>query len=89
MLRAADVTDRALAKSRYLLGDTLSRADVTVASLLALLCQPPEHLVRWPIAPGSDSTLTALRTELEARPTWAFVRRMYREHRRCSAEQER
>ncbi len=77
--RTMDTTDRALAGGPYLLGDTLSRADVTVASLLAPLCTPPEHLVRWPaINPPEHAAFV---DEFRGRPTWELVLRMYREHR--------
>jgi glutathione S-transferase len=77
--RTIDETDRVLASSPYLTGDALTRADVTVASLLAPMCRPPEHLLRWPAEmPPELGTFLA---EFEGRPTWEFVRRMYREHR--------
>jgi glutathione S-transferase len=80
--QAMDTTDQALAGSRYLTGDAMTRVDVTVASLLAPLCRPPQHLVRWPtILPEK---LAAFIGEFEGRPTWDFVLRMYREHRRPS-----
>ena len=79
--RAFDETDRALAGgARYLVGDRLSRADIATAALLAPACMPKEHLLEWPTAvpPGLDAFLADLR----ARPTWDFVLRMYRDHRR-------
>jgi len=33
---------------KYLVGDSLTRADITAASLLAPLCRPPEHQLKWP-----------------------------------------
>ncbi len=68
-----------LGSGPYLMGDTLSRADVTVASLLAPLTCPPEHLLRWPASFPEE--LGAFVDEFRDRPTWEFVRRMYREHR--------
>jgi hypothetical protein len=53
--------------------------DITVASLFAPVCRPPEHRVKWPEVP---SELTGLVSELEGRPTWQHTLRMYREHRR-------
>ncbi|MEP7127029.1 MAG: glutathione S-transferase family protein [Byssovorax sp.] len=78
--RTMDTTDQALAKGPYLLGDTLSRADVTVAALLAPLCTPPEHVLRWPTEIPPEHA--AFVEEFKGRPTWDFVLRMYREHRR-------
>lgn len=77
--RTMDTTDKMLAEGPYLLGDTLSRADVTVAALLAPLCTPPEHFLRWPAEVPPEHT--AFVDELRGRPTWDFVLRMYREHR--------
>lgn len=78
---AMDVTDRALADGGpYLLGATLSRVDVAVASLLAPLCCPPEHRLRWPSEFPPEHN--AFVDEFRGRPTWDFVMRMYRDHRR-------
>jgi glutathione S-transferase len=80
-MRAFDEIDAALAGGkRYLFGDRITRADITVASLLAPTCRPPEHVMRWPtkIPPALD----ALVREVESRPTYQHVLRMYREHRR-------
>jgi glutathione S-transferase len=82
--RAFDETDRALASAPYLLGETLSRVDVTVASLLAPLCRPPEHVLRWPKDTEMPSELVDFIREFEDRPTSGFVRRMYRDHRRAA-----
>lgn len=76
---AMDETDRALDGSPYLLGDRLTRADITVAALLAPVCRPKEHLLRWPELP--EHTLAFVR-EFEERPTYQHVLRLYRDHRR-------
>ena len=78
---AMDTTDAALAKSRYLMGDVPTRADITVASLLAPMCRPPEHLLRWPGTMPAE--LVEFVREFEGRPTYEHVLRMYREHRAC------
>ena len=78
---AMDETDRALNDKPYLLGDRLTRADITVASLLAPVCRPPEHLLRWPEMP--EHTLGFVR-EFEARPTYQHVLKLYREHRQSA-----
>jgi glutathione S-transferase len=80
--RTMDTTDGLLEKSPYLLGDSLSRIDITVAALLAPMCRPPEHLLRWPTV--MPEPLAAFLGDLEGRPTWTYVLRMYREHRRVS-----
>lgn len=73
-----DTLDAALARRPYLGGDAPDRLDVTVAALLAPLCRPPEHRVEWPEIPSELASFTA---ELEGRPTWTHVLRMYRDHR--------
>jgi len=80
--RAMDTTDRALADGPYLVGDQISRADITVASLLSIMARPKEHVARWPDAWPLD--LGDFVAELEDRPTWKFVLRMYREHRQAT-----
>jgi glutathione S-transferase len=83
--RTFDETDEMLrGGSPYLFGDQLTRADVAVASLLAPLCRPPEHPLRWP--PDNANLLGFVR-QFEGRPTWQFVRRMYREHRKTPSDQ--
>ncbi len=73
--------DRALTERPYLDGDAPGRTDLTVASLLAPMCRPPEHLVKWPAPPP---VLEAFAKPFEGGPTWNHVLRMYREHRRPS-----
>jgi glutathione S-transferase len=46
-----DDFERVLGSSEYFHGERPGRLDVTVASLLAPLCTPPEHIVKWPEAP--------------------------------------
>jgi glutathione S-transferase len=77
--RTFDTTDQMLSEGPYLLGDTLSRADVTVAALLAPLCTPAEHFLRWPAEVPPEHAKFV--DEFRGRPTWDFVLRMYREHR--------
>lgn len=78
--RGYDELDAVLEKQPYLLGDTLTRADVTVAALLAPICKPPEHPFEWPTE--TPEGLKPFLEELKDRPTSRFVSRMYREHRR-------
>ncbi len=79
---AFDELDRELDGRPYLLGDAPSRADVTVAALLAPMCRPPEHVVRWPA--DMPDELGSFIGQFEGRPTWQLVRRMYRDHRRAA-----
>jgi glutathione S-transferase len=75
-----DKLDAQLAQAPYFGGDRPSRLDITVASLLAPVCQPKEHRVRWPSTPPE---LQDFEGRLKGRPTWDHVLRMYREHRRA------
>jgi glutathione S-transferase len=72
---------------RFLLGDRLSRADITAASLLAPLALPKEHptygMLEVPPRARADLALWA------ERPALAWVRRIYREHRRRRSDPPR
>jgi glutathione S-transferase len=73
-----DKVDAVISKQPYLGGDHPTRIDIAVAALLAPLCKPPEHRVKWPEAPV---ILRDFEAQLRGRPTWNHVLRMYREHR--------
>jgi len=79
--RAFDEIDREIESRSYFFDDKLSRADVTVAALLAPLVQPREHPFEWP----SDRLpkMEAFAGNFRDRPTWKYVERIYREHRRA------
>ena len=77
-----DELDAVLARQPYLGGDVPDRTDITAAALLAPLCAPPEHIVKWPAVPAP---LADFQDQLRGRPTWNHVLRMYREHRRVRA----
>lgn len=68
-----------VARGRYLVGDRLSIADVTAASLLAPLACPPEHPVyaSAPFRAGIEGLIEPWRS----RPALEWVRAMYRDHR--------
>lgn len=70
--------DAELSGKSYLGGQRPSRLDIALAALLAPLCRPPEHVVRWPELPGG---LAEFASEFEGRPTWAHALEMYRRHR--------
>ena len=74
-----DELDALLAKQPYFGGDAPNRIDITVASLLAPVCQPPEHRVKWPPMPAELASVDA---SLRGRATWNHVLRMYRDHRK-------
>lgn len=69
-----EITDK-----RYLVGDQLSIADITAASLLAPLACPPEHPIY-----GSEDFRTKMAAPAKAwadSPAMQWVRDIYRDHR--------
>ncbi|NUO52590.1 MAG: glutathione S-transferase [Polyangiaceae bacterium] len=86
--RAFDETDRLLAETGgpFLLGERITRLDLTVAALLGPSVRPPEHLVRWPSESDVPPSLVDFLRPFESRPTWQLAARLYREHRRAPAE---
>lgn len=73
-------TDEVVSRENYLLGGTApSRVDIALAALLAPMCRPPEHPMKWP---AHVPELADFIGPFEDSPTLQFVRRMYREHRR-------
>lgn len=75
---AFDEMDRALESKEFLFDQTLSRADIAIAALLAPLCRPKEHPLAWP---EPIEKLGEFMSAFEGRPTWEWVLRMYRDHR--------
>ena len=72
--------DGLLADGRsYLVGDTFSRADLAVASILSPLVLPPEHPVYRQVAhtPGISEEMSAWRD----RPSLKWTREIYAKHR--------
>jgi glutathione S-transferase len=82
-----DDVDRMLADGRrYLLGDTLTFADITFASLAALAVLPPEYAGRSLtgrrlLVEELDADWRSEVEALRARPAGQFVLRLYREER--------
>ena len=58
-----------------------SRADLTLAALIAPLWAPPEHCTRWPSEDLYPPDLRELRTRLAGRRARDWMLRMYRAHR--------
>jgi glutathione S-transferase len=78
--RSFDRLNVMLRDSPYLIGDHITRADITVASLLAPLCCPREHVTRWPMQMPEE--IVAFQNEFRGHPTWNFVLRLYHQQRR-------
>ncbi|MCP5163359.1 MAG: glutathione S-transferase [Hahellaceae bacterium] len=65
---------------RYLVGGQLTVADITAASLLAPLVCPDEHPVYS--RPMYRESMKAITAQYENHPAFAWVKEMYRMHRR-------
>jgi glutathione S-transferase len=76
---AWEVLEAHLLAGRYFDADRPGRFDVTVAALLAPICRPPEHVLKWPESPPE---LAAFTSEFEGRPLATFIRDLYRNARR-------
>jgi len=70
--------DRRLEDHPFLVGDTLTRADITAAALLAPMVFPKNHPMPWPELPPSVEAFTAAYRD---GPTWSWVERLYAAHR--------
>ncbi|MEE2776990.1 MAG: glutathione S-transferase family protein [Acidobacteriota bacterium] len=71
-----------LADRSYLVGESFTRADLTLCALLSLLWEPLEHPIEW--AP-SELVPIGMRQWLDQhadRPLRDYVLRVYRDHRR-------
>ena len=81
--RILDRTDAIYAKQPFLVGEVFSRADLTLASLLAPLCQPPEHLLRW----SSDlpPEVASFQSQHRDRPSYRRTLALYQTHRWSTA----
>jgi glutathione S-transferase len=83
VLRVFDAIEKRLADGRsYLAGDRFTAADLTFAALAGGAMKPPEHPIRFPPDDVFPRSLVTLLRETRERPAGAFIRRMYREHRR-------
>jgi glutathione S-transferase len=67
--------------SRYLVGDAFSLADLGAASMLAPLVAPEGTLYAIMRPEEFFPEVAELRRSLRARPAWAWVERVYRDHR--------
>jgi glutathione S-transferase len=73
--------EQLLARGDHLVGDRFSRADLTLAALIAPLWAPPEHCTRWPPEDLYPQDLRELRARLAGRRARDWTLRMYRAHR--------
>ena len=78
ILAAFDRLEAELGPDEYLVGDGFTVADLTAASLLYPLVQPPEG----PSLPPAPEALERFRAPLKERPGYGWVQRMFAKHRR-------
>jgi len=79
--KALEGLSKSVVGKKFLLGDCLSRADITAASLLAPLCTPPEHEFPWPTISQMPQALQEFRKAHESDPFFNWVLDLYREQR--------
>ena len=68
-----------LSGRQYLVGESFSRADVTVSSMLSLLVLPPQHPLSWPENPDAD--IQKIYDSYKNHPVCTWVEKMYDNHR--------
>jgi glutathione S-transferase len=73
--------DGLLASSPYLVGDRFSRADLTLAALVAPMWRPDEHPTSWPLPEAYPAEVNALCARFEQTRVRQHALRSYREHR--------
>lgn len=86
--RLEEVLDRLETRIRPgqpLVGDRFSVADLTAASLLAPLCNPPQH--PWPQPDGAPRSFLAFQQRFEGRPAMDWALAMYRQYRSPQQDQ--
>jgi glutathione S-transferase len=81
ILAAFDRLESELGPGDYLVGDDFTVADLTAASLLYPLVQPPEG----PSLPRAPEGFERFRAPLKERPGYRWVQEMFRKHRKHSA----
>jgi glutathione S-transferase len=63
----------------YLVGDSLSAADITFAALAAPVISPPEHPIKYSDLQNLPSEITSKINAFRETPAGAFVLRLYRD----------
>lgn len=81
VLGALDVLDAAVARGRFLVAGTFTRADLTAAALLSLLTWPKMHEFRWPAPTELVEPLASFRRAASARPCFEWALGLYRDYR--------
>ena len=81
LVKVFERVDSLLASGPYLVGDRFSRADLTLAALIAPMWHPPQHPTRWPSLEAYPAEVNALRARFEHTRAREHALRAYREHR--------
>ncbi|NQZ58043.1 MAG: glutathione S-transferase family protein [Lentisphaeraceae bacterium] len=68
-----------LGQRAYLIGDTFTRADLSVASMLSLLVMPEEHPFPWREYPNPQAR--AFHTKYQTHPVFIWAKEIYKKHR--------
>ncbi len=76
---AMDELKERLERKQYLSGQSFTRLDLSVASMLSLLVLPPEHPFPWREIP--DSQVREIYNDYYDHPVSGWVRKIYRDHR--------
>ena len=82
LLATLDTVEQRLADGRrYLVGDRFTAADLTFASLGAVMVIPPEYGFALPEVAGQVTALAEMAAAVRARPAGQFIARIYAEER--------
>lgn len=78
--QALDWFDERLATKDFLVGNGFTRADLSVAAMLSIVCCPPEHPVTW-VEQTPDPETNALMRNYKNRRTVQWALSLYRDYR--------
>ena len=81
LTKALEKLNGLVSKNDFLVGNKLSRADITAASLLAPLCTPKEHAFPWPVDELMPKSLIDFKKAHKQAPFFEWVLQTYKNHR--------
>jgi glutathione S-transferase len=85
LARAIARVDELLTGRSHLVGERFTRADLTLAALLAPMVRPAEHSTRWPSESLLPPGIRDVQAQFAKTRTREHALRMYREHRQPAA----
>jgi glutathione S-transferase len=71
--------EKILEQRQYLVGETFSRADLSVASMLSMLVIPDQHPFPWQEIPDLETKVYY--EKFDDHPVTHWVRKIYQDHR--------